>query len=319
MTRTLAATGILLGALVGHGCGGRDRSAPTIQLLTPEPGAVAHQHLAISGTSTGGVSRVEIVIDAGAPIVANGTHVWSKTIDVSSLPDGSHAIIARAVAVSGASNDAVTPTSVSFISLAGQLPQTTYFFGRVLDQSNDPVPGATITTVEDPSLSTVADSAGFYALDDLDPAQSYVVHVSGSGHLDMFEPRFSAGQTEQIDLSMFTPAQLAFFTPSGVTEDPAKCAVLGILEDGQTGSGYAGATVSLTPAPPPGDGPFYLDATNHTSLTQPATAQSGAFFAFDVDPDVDLDFTATAGTAQFFTLGTHTGAGATAFLLGASR
>src|SRR2546430_15332240 len=57
--------------LLARGCGGNvDRTAPTIQLLTPEPGTIAHQNIAITGKTTGGVNRVEIIVDQATPVVA---------------------------------------------------------------------------------------------------------------------------------------------------------------------------------------------------------------------------------------------------------
>lgn len=312
-----AASGLYL-AMLAKGCGGAvDKTPPTIQLLTPEPGTIAHQNIAISGKTTGGVSRVELVIDQSPPVVAQelGDGEFAYVLDVSTLDDASHSLRARAVANSGPSDDATTPAPVSFISLAHNPPNDTWFYGAVENENNNPLAGATVSTYEDPSLVTVSDLSGRYSLDSLSPSQSYILHVSDAGYLDSYMPRFDAHSPSESSITLFSPATVTFLaTQFGVVQQPGKAVVLGYVINRTTGSGYVGASVAIDP--PPADGPFYFrpDSVYDPGLT--ATTIAGSFIAFNVPPGADASFTATAGTAGFLTLPSRTAPDALTLMLG---
>lgn len=73
-------------------------SPPTIVIQTPIPGADVSNIVNVQGTAsdTSGVSKVEIKIDTGPYVVAQGTGSWSWSFDGKTLSEGSHTITAQA-------------------------------------------------------------------------------------------------------------------------------------------------------------------------------------------------------------------------------
>jgi hypothetical protein len=315
--RVAASSGLYL-AMLAKGCGGAvDKTPPTVQLLTPEPGTVAHQNIAITGKTTGGVARVELVVDQDAAVVAQdlGDGGFAYVLDVSTLDDASHSLRVTAVANSGPSDDATLPAPVSFISLAHNPPNDSWFYGVVENENNNPLAGATVSTYEDPTNVTTADLSGRYSLDALSPTQSYILHVSDAGYLDSFMPKFDASSPSESSITLFSPATVTFLaTQFGVVQQPGNAVVLGYVINRSTGSGYVGASVSIDP--PPADGPFYFrpDSIYDPGLT--ATTIAGSFIAFNVPPGADASFTATAGTSGFLTLPSRTAPDALTLMLG---
>lgn len=101
----------------------RDKTAPTVSIGAPQGGAVVSGTLAVSGSASDNVqvAKVEVSVDGGAYVLAQGTTAWSASVDTTAYASGSHTISARATDSSG--NTGVTNVSVSF-SNADTTPPT---------------------------------------------------------------------------------------------------------------------------------------------------------------------------------------------------
>ncbi|TVQ39154.1 MAG: hypothetical protein EA384_07785 [Spirochaetaceae bacterium] len=87
---------------------------PTARIVYPERGAILRDDLNAIGVAGGraGIDRVELWLDEGAPLAADGTEYWGRTISTRNLADGSYTLHARAVDLRGT----VGPvTSVPFV------------------------------------------------------------------------------------------------------------------------------------------------------------------------------------------------------------
>lgn len=301
---------------IAAGCtGGSDEDLPSgpaaIELLLPEPGTRARQTIAFAGTTTGGVHRVELVIDGGEPVIAEGREEWSLVQDVSHMHDGAHVVVARAI---GRGDDVAETAPRSFITIADSLPGTGIFAGIVRNPDSEPIPGATITTVEDTSRTTTSNLVGQYALTNLDRDATYVVHATAPGYFATNLYELGGNDNLDLDIGMFGPAAIDFLaTEYGVTQEAGKGVVLGFLLARGADAGYEGAVVGISPQPPAGT--FYVGPGNDFDPTLTETTTAGTFIAFNVPPG-PLSFTATAGTAQFFTLGSVAAAETVSFLVG---
>jgi len=70
---------------------------PKITIASPRSGGTISGIIEISGTSSGENATVQVSIDDGTWIVANGVDQWSYRWDTRSVSDGSHKIIARVI------------------------------------------------------------------------------------------------------------------------------------------------------------------------------------------------------------------------------
>jgi hypothetical protein len=86
---------------------------PVASISNPTPGLRVGGDLNIVGTCVDddGVDHVEVRIDDGEFLTAEGKDFWSSTLDVSSIPNGRHKVTARGVDINGVTGD---PVSVSF-------------------------------------------------------------------------------------------------------------------------------------------------------------------------------------------------------------
>ncbi len=299
----LAASFFVLAAS-GGGCGEDPKGGdPFITLLTPEPGQRAREFLAVSGETSGYVGEVKVQIDddaANALVATQDGDTWFALVDVSTLADGSHVVTATAYG-SGDKTDVSPPRR--FLSLAHAAPGTLVIEGQVNDlTTQDPLPDATVSVLSG-SLTTEVDALGGYALAGVVPDLPIVMRAempapAGFWATNMF--RVAQGNdTRDINFPLAAGPAVDFIaTEYAVTQDPAKGIVIGFLVDG--GGGVAGATVALSQ---PAEGPFYLgEGPDPFDPAMTATGPRGQFLFFNVDPG-PVDFTATAGTASFFTLG----------------
>jgi hypothetical protein len=82
----------------------QDRTPPLLTVLSPVQGTIINRRvLNISGScqDAGGIDRIDVRVDNGSWVTANGTSVWSGSWDGSNLSLGDHVVEARAVDVSG--------------------------------------------------------------------------------------------------------------------------------------------------------------------------------------------------------------------------
>ena len=88
-----------------------DTTAPSVNIGSPANGSTVSGTITVSGTSADNVSvsKVETSVDGGAYSMASGTTSWSRTLDTTTLSNGSHTISARATDTS----NNVRSTSVS--------------------------------------------------------------------------------------------------------------------------------------------------------------------------------------------------------------
>jgi hypothetical protein len=93
---------------------------PVVGVSNPTPGMRVGGDLNIVGTCVDddGVDRVEVRLDAGEFLPAEGKEFWSHTFDVSSVPDGPHTLSARGIDVNGVVG---LPVSIS-VNLDTQKP-----------------------------------------------------------------------------------------------------------------------------------------------------------------------------------------------------
>lgn len=318
MSRRLAPyVASLLLVTVAAACTGGDGEdlppgPPAIELLLPEPGTRARHTIAFAGTTTGGVRRVELVVDGGEPLVADGREEWSLVEDVSHMADGAHVVVARAL---GRGDEVAESAPRSFITIADAIPGTGLLAGTVRNADSEPIPGATVTTVQDATRSTTSNLIGDYALTNLDPDAVYVVRATAPGFLatNMYELGGNSDNTD-LNISMFNQGTVEFLADAyGVTQDPAKGVVLGFLLARGAEAGFDGAVVTIDPPPP--EGTFYVGPGNDFDPALQATTSQGSFVAFNVTPG-PVHFTATAGTAAFFTLGSVAATDTLSFMIG---
>jgi len=75
-----------------------DRTAPALTLLSPTDGAaLTSSSVELRFTAvdaTGGVARIEIVLDGGAPVLLGG---GASSYTIAGLTDGTHTIVVRAI------------------------------------------------------------------------------------------------------------------------------------------------------------------------------------------------------------------------------
>ncbi len=104
-----------------------DDEDPSITIVAPEDGSVLSGDVLVQGTASDNVAvaRVDISLDGGQWLQADGTTAWSQTIYELALSDGAHELSARATDTSG--NQAVATVrfsvnnqpSITIISPAG--------------------------------------------------------------------------------------------------------------------------------------------------------------------------------------------------------
>lgn len=284
--------------IASAGCGKASHAGdlPTIGLFTPEPGTVARQYVAITGETTGDVAKVDVQIDGGTPRRANGAAEWALTLDVSTIPDGAHVIVATATDHHGRTAQTLP---LSFIAASGATSSTRILGGSVSVNTNSAVPGATVSLFDDPGLVTQTDSTGRWALVGVPPQPPALVRGSAQGQVDTLLYRIGGNADDlSVDVPLFTPQAVAFIADSyGVSWTPGTAVVVGLVLD-TSGHGQAGATVQISPTP--GQGPFYVaaDGTFDPALT--ATTAAGTFVAFDVPAGGPVSFTASNGAAVFY-------------------
>ncbi|HTY87885.1 MAG TPA: alpha-amylase family glycosyl hydrolase, partial [Candidatus Acidoferrum sp.] len=97
-----------------------DTSPPAVFLQAPANGALAAGNFIISGTATDdlAVTKVEVQLDSGPWLKANGTNSWSLSLNSSNFLNGLHLVSARATDVGGN----LSPTnsvSVKFFNVPG--------------------------------------------------------------------------------------------------------------------------------------------------------------------------------------------------------
>lgn len=120
---------------------------PTARVIYPDKGAVLRRDIHVIGIAGGriGVEKVEIKVDGGDFIPAEGSEYWSGTLDAASIPDGRHTLTARAFDPRGTEGPATTvsfvldrsPPSVRIRSHeAGALIRGTVVFEGTADDAN---------------------------------------------------------------------------------------------------------------------------------------------------------------------------------------
>ena len=101
-----------------------DTTPPGLTLPWPTNGATIAGMLVITGTATDNlaVAKVEVQLDSGAWLSANGTNAWSLSLNSSNFLNGPHVIAARATDTSG--NISPTNTAgVNFFNVPGNYLQ----------------------------------------------------------------------------------------------------------------------------------------------------------------------------------------------------
>ena len=92
-----------------------DTTPPSVAITSPSPGATVSGTITVSGTAADNValSRVEVLVDSGAPQTASGTNVWNLTLNTLALSNGTHAVVARALDPTGNAGTATVSVTVS--------------------------------------------------------------------------------------------------------------------------------------------------------------------------------------------------------------
>ena len=87
---------------------------PTARIIYPDKDTVLRRDIHVIGIAGGriGVEKVEIKLDEGDFVLAEGSEYWSASLDSASIPDGRHTLTARAIDPRGMEGPA---TTVSFI------------------------------------------------------------------------------------------------------------------------------------------------------------------------------------------------------------
>ncbi len=128
-----------------------DTTAPSLTVSAPSAGAtVAAGTVTASGSASddGGVARVEVRVDGGAPVVADGTASWSASL---SLTAGDHVLAVTATDASG--NSATTEVPVTAQDAAS--PADPFDF-----VVRDPAASGTLTSLAVSDLVTHGDLTG---------------------------------------------------------------------------------------------------------------------------------------------------------------
>lgn len=101
-----------------------DTTAPSVAISAPGDGASVSGSITASGSASDdvGVSAVEVRVDSGAWQAASGTSSWSRTVDTTSLANGTHTITTRATDAAGNAGTATRSITVSNSTTA---PSTT--------------------------------------------------------------------------------------------------------------------------------------------------------------------------------------------------
>ena len=99
--------------------------APSITITSPANGATVDASVTVTGTATSNdaaaISKVEVVLGTATQL-ASGTSSWSKTLDTSALPNGTHRITARATTSSGATATATVDVTVQHAAAPAPAP-----------------------------------------------------------------------------------------------------------------------------------------------------------------------------------------------------
>jgi glycosidase len=97
-----------------------DLIPPTIAIQSPTNGSFVGGLAAISGTATDnlGVQKVEVRLDHGAWLQANGTTTWSYSLNTSNFVNGSHTISVRATDT-GSNLSPTNSVAVRFLNVPG--------------------------------------------------------------------------------------------------------------------------------------------------------------------------------------------------------
>jgi hypothetical protein len=135
----------------GGSKGGRDRTAPSIAIAAPAVGSTVAGLVAAAGTAADNVkvAKVEVSVDGGAFVLAQGTSSWSFALNTSSYADGAHTLRARATDSNG--NTSTTSESVGFKNAAPDTTPPSLTIGS-------PAAGATVSGSV--TVSGVASDAG---------------------------------------------------------------------------------------------------------------------------------------------------------------
>jgi hypothetical protein len=81
----------------------QDTTAPAVSITSPATGSSVTGTVQVSGSATDvvGVTAVQVSVDGGAWVAANGTSSWSWTWSTAGLAAGSHTVTARALDAAG--------------------------------------------------------------------------------------------------------------------------------------------------------------------------------------------------------------------------
>jgi glycosidase len=104
--------------------GGPDLISPTVSLATPTNNSTVSGFFSVSGTANDNVAvqKVEIQLDDGAWVMANGTSIWSVSLNSSNFLNGSHLIATRATDTSG-NISGIDSVTVHFLNAPGNYLQ----------------------------------------------------------------------------------------------------------------------------------------------------------------------------------------------------
>jgi glycosidase len=100
-----------------------DTQAPSVVIQSPTNGATSSSSLNIAGTASDNVSvqKVEIRLDNGPWVAANGTAIWSYSLNCSNFLNGPHQLSARATDTTG--NASTNSVSIRFVNVPGDYLQ----------------------------------------------------------------------------------------------------------------------------------------------------------------------------------------------------
>ena len=92
-------------------------SPPQVAIASPAGGSTVSGTLTVSGTAQAAsgatISKVQVSVDGGTPVLASGTTAWSVGLDTTALSNGSHTITAQATDSNGSTGSASITVTVS--------------------------------------------------------------------------------------------------------------------------------------------------------------------------------------------------------------
>ena len=188
-----------------------------------------------------------------------------------------------------------------FLLVGNAEAQTISFTGKVGDVNKNPVSGATISVVGNPSITAPSDPSGNFTLDGLPSGTNFWLKISQLGYLDTYSGDFnSTSHIDQIGtFTLVTDSDIgSLYSASGVTRDTSKGVISGrVYAEVSPEIGYVNG-VQLTATGTSKTYPVTYFDDNGPITGGTSTTTTGRFFVLNVD---DGDTVTIAGTKTNWT------------------